>query len=95
MLWGADVSWHDRIGGLGKFHRLLVSWVLVLTPGLTWRGKDFGVPAKDYIFQSINLLICVFALLGFAGRMSDSCCRCRLVFDGNGRAQPPLTTHQP
>ena len=97
MLWAADVSWHDRIGGLGKFHRLLViplllihfrrsergiwviygffgasvalllvSWVLVLTPGLTWRGKDFGVPAKDYIFQSMNFLICVFALLGFA-----------------------------
>jgi O-antigen ligase len=96
MLW-ADVSWHDRIGGLGKFHRLLViplllihfrrsergiwviygffaasvvlllvSWALVLTPGLTWRGKDFGVPAKDYIFQSMNFLICVFALLGFA-----------------------------
>ena len=97
MLWAADVSWHDRIGGLGKFHRLLViplllihfrrsergiwviygffaasvalllvSWVLVLTPGLTWRGKDFGVPAKDYIFQAMNFLICVFALLGFA-----------------------------
>jgi O-antigen ligase len=97
MLWAADVSWHDRIGGLGKFHRLLViplllihfrrsergiwviygflaasvalllvSWALVLTPGLTWRGKDFGVPAKDYIFQSMNFLVCVFALLGFA-----------------------------
>src|SRR5215813_7158246 len=97
MLWAADVSWHDRIGGLGKFHRLLViplllihfrrsergvwvihgffaasvalllvSWVLALTPGLTWRGKDFGVPAKDYIFQTMNFLICVFALLGFA-----------------------------
>jgi O-antigen ligase len=96
MLW-ADVSWHDRIGGLGKFHRLLaiplllihfrrsergiwviygffaasvvlllVSWALVLTPGLAWRGKDFGVPAKDYIFQSMNFLVCVFALLGFA-----------------------------
>jgi len=97
MLWAADVSWHDRIGGLGKFHRLLViplllihfrrsergiwviwgffaasvvllvvSWALALIPGLTWRGKDFGVPTKDYIFQSMNFLICVFALLGFA-----------------------------
>src|SRR6516162_5660915 len=45
---------------------LLASWVLALTPGLTWRGKDFGVPAKDYIFQTMNFLICVFALLGFA-----------------------------
>jgi len=97
MLW-ADVSWHDRIAGLGKFHRLLViplllihfrrsergvwviygffaasvalllvSWALVLTPGLTWRGRELGVPGKDYIFQSMNFLICVFALLGFAG----------------------------
>ena len=96
MLW-ADVSWHDRIAGVGKFHRLLViplllihfrssergvwviygffaaslalllvSWVLVLTPGLTWRGKELGVPAKDYIFQSMSFLICVFVLLGFA-----------------------------
>ncbi len=96
MLW-ADVSWHDRIGGLGKFHRLLViplllihfrrsargiwviygffaasvallvvSWGLALIPGLSWRGKEFGVPTKDYIFQSMNFLICVFALLGYA-----------------------------
>jgi O-antigen ligase len=96
MLW-ADVSWHDRLGGLSKFHRLLViplllihfrrsergiwviygffgaslallvvSWGLALVPGLTWRGKEFGVPTKDYIFQSMNFLICVFTLLGFA-----------------------------
>ncbi len=97
ILWAADVSWHDRIRGLGSFHRLLViplllihfrrsergvwviygffaaslalllvSWVLVLTPDLTWRGKDFGVPTKDYIFQSTHFLICVFALFGVA-----------------------------
>jgi O-antigen ligase len=96
MLW-ADVSWHERFAGLGKFHRLLViplllihfrrsergawvvygflaasvalllvSWALVLAPGLTWRGRELGVPAKDYIFQSMNFLICVFALLGYA-----------------------------
>jgi O-antigen ligase len=96
MLW-ADVSWHDRLGGLSKFLRLLwipvllihfrrserglwviygffaasvlllvVSWGLVLTPGLTWRGRDFGVPTNNYIFQSMNFLICTFALLGVA-----------------------------
>src|SRR5215470_10957822 len=28
---------------------LAVSWALVLTPGLPWRGKSsFGVPVKDY-----------------------------------------------
>jgi O-antigen ligase len=97
MLWAGDVGWHDRIGGLGKFHRLLViplllihfrrsergiwvvygffaasvalllvSWALALIPGLSWRGRDFGVPTKDYIFQSMNFLVCVFALLGYA-----------------------------
>jgi O-antigen ligase len=97
MLW-ADVTWAERLGGLGKFHRLLlipvllahfrasergmcvvygffasvlllllVSWGLTLIPGLSWRGMHQpGVPAKDYIFQSTNFLICAFALLGFA-----------------------------
>ncbi|MGO9703359.1 MAG: ligase, partial [Xanthobacteraceae bacterium] len=96
MLW-ADVSWAERLGGFGKFHRLLlipllfmqfrrsengiwvlygffasvvvlllVSWGLALTPGLPWRGRMVGVPTKDYIFQSANFLICVFALLGYA-----------------------------
>jgi len=98
MLW-ADVSWAERLGGLGKFHRLLLiplllahfrrserggwvvygfffsvfvlmltSWALALIPGLSWRGMhQAGVPAKDYIFQSTNFLICAFALLGYAG----------------------------
>jgi O-antigen ligase len=96
MQW-ADVSWHDRLGGLSKFLRLLwiplllihfrrsergiwviygffgasvallvVSWGLALIPGLTWRGKEFGVPTNNYIFQSMNFLVCVFALLGCA-----------------------------
>jgi O-antigen ligase len=34
---------------------------------LPWRGMHQpGVPAKDYIFQSTNFLICAFALLGYA-----------------------------
>jgi O-antigen ligase len=97
MLW-ADVTWTERLAGLGKFHRLLlipmlfvhfrasargiyvlygffasvllllvVSWGLALIPGLSWRGMHQpGVPAKDYIFQSTNFLICAFALLGYA-----------------------------
>jgi O-antigen ligase len=103
MLW-ADVTWAERLGGLGKFHRLLViplllmhfrrsergvwvlygffaatlvllivSYGLALIPGLPWRGtKGTGVPAKDYIFQSANFLLCAFALLG------DACERGRL-----------------
>jgi O-antigen ligase len=96
MLW-ADVTWAERLGGLGKFHRLLVipllfahfrrserglwvvygffasvtallvvSWGLVLLPGLSWRGRLPGVPAKDYIFQSTNFVICAFVLLASA-----------------------------
>jgi O-antigen ligase len=45
---------------------LVVSWGMALIPGLPWRGKEFGVPTNNYIFQSMNFLICVFALLGFA-----------------------------
>jgi O-antigen ligase len=46
---------------------LFVSWGLALIPGLPWRGMHQpGVPAKDYIFQSTNFLICAFALLGYA-----------------------------
>jgi hypothetical protein len=97
MLW-ADVTWAERLAGLGKFHRLLlipvlfahfrasargvyvvygffasvllllvVSWGLAVIPGLSWRGMHQpGVPAKDYIFQSTDFLICAFALLGYA-----------------------------
>jgi hypothetical protein len=45
---------------------LLVSWALALIPGLSWRGTAFGVPVKDYVFQSEDFLICAFALLGLA-----------------------------
>ena len=100
MLW-ADVSWAERLGGLGKFHRLLVipllfmqfrrsengiwvlygffvsvvalllvSWGLAVIPGLPWRGRMVGVPTKDYIFQSANFLVCIFALLGYAGEQA-------------------------
>jgi O-antigen ligase len=101
VLW-ADVSWAERLGGLGKFHRLLVipllftqfrrsengiwviygffasvvalllvSWGLALVPGLPWRGRGVvGVPTKDYIFQSANFLVCIFALLGYAGEQA-------------------------
>lgn len=45
---------------------LIVSWGLVLTPGLTWRGKELGVPVKNYIMQSAVFAICAFALIGQA-----------------------------
>jgi O-antigen ligase len=45
---------------------LLLSWALVLIPGLPWRGVFPGVPVKDYILQSECFLICAFALLGIA-----------------------------
>src|SRR5258708_242384 len=48
---------------------LLVSWALVLTPGIPWRWrghKSLGVPVKDYIMQSVIFAICAFGLLGQA-----------------------------
>jgi O-antigen ligase len=49
---------------------LVVSWALVLTPGLTWRGKGTpGVPVKDYILQSEIFAICAFGLIGQAAEL--------------------------
>ena len=45
---------------------LLLSWFLVLAPGLPWRGKELGVPVKDYIVQSEDFLICAFVLFELA-----------------------------
>jgi O-antigen ligase len=41
---------------------LLMSWLLVAFPGLPWRTVDFGVPAKDYILQSDEFLMCAMVL---------------------------------
>ena len=45
---------------------LLLSFLLVLFPGLPWRASEYGVPVKDYILQSGNFLICAFVLLELA-----------------------------
>jgi hypothetical protein len=45
---------------------LLVSWLLVLLPVLSWRTSSPGIPAKDYILQSEEFLICAFVLFGIA-----------------------------
>jgi len=97
MLW-ADVSWTERLHGLGSFHRLLAipllltqfrrsdhaklvlygflassalaviaTYVLTLTPGLTWRGpRNNGILAHDDIFQGSMVVICGFGALGYA-----------------------------
>jgi O-antigen ligase len=48
---------------------LVVSWSLVLTPGLPWRGKDLGVPVQNYILQSAIFAICAFGLFGQAAEL--------------------------
>jgi O-antigen ligase len=49
---------------------LALSWALVLTPGLEWRGKVTpGVPVKDYIWQSEIFVICTFGLIGQAAEL--------------------------
>ncbi len=45
---------------------LVVSWALALVPGLSWRGWDFGVPTKDYIFQGESFALCAAALIDSA-----------------------------
>jgi hypothetical protein len=45
---------------------LFLSFILVLTPGLTWRGKVLGVPVHDDIFQDTAFIVCGFALFGAA-----------------------------
>ena len=45
---------------------LAASFALALVPGLSWRGVEFGVPAKDYIFQGESLALCALALIGVA-----------------------------
>jgi O-antigen ligase len=48
---------------------LVVSWALVLTPGLSWRGRELGVPVKNYILQSAIFAICAFGLFGRAAEL--------------------------
>ncbi len=45
---------------------MLLSYLLVLFPGLPWRSNEYGVPVKDYILQSGEFLICAFVLLRLA-----------------------------
>src|SRR5215470_4108614 len=64
-------AWWAIVGFLASSGVLLVvSWALVLTPGLEWRGdRNFGVPVKDYIFQSEIFAICAFGLIGQAAAL--------------------------
>jgi O-antigen ligase len=63
---GGRAQW-AIVGFLAASIALLVaSWVLVLTPGLEWRGKDWGVPVKNYILQSEIFAICAIGLIGQA-----------------------------
>lgn len=60
-------EWVARAFFISSTTLLLTSFVLVLTPGLTWRGPIIaGVPVHDEIFQSSNFLLCGFGALGYA-----------------------------
>jgi len=45
---------------------LIVSLGLALIPGLHWRGVQIGVPVKDYVYQSMEFVLCAFVLFGYA-----------------------------
>jgi O-antigen ligase len=49
---------------------LLLSWLLVLFPGLPWHTKEFGVPVKDYILQSDEFLMSAVVLFSIAFDMT-------------------------
>jgi O-antigen ligase len=73
---------------------LILSWLMVLFPGLPlpwhWRGSP-GVPVKDYIAQSAEFTVCMFVLVGFALKvwregqrgLALACVLLALVFLGN------------
>jgi O-antigen ligase len=48
---------------------LLLSWALILLPGLSWRGRVrrglpmLGIPVKDLISQSMVFTLCIFGLM--------------------------------
>jgi O-antigen ligase len=46
---------------------LLVSWLLAAFPGMPWSSfHQYGVPAKDYILQSDEFLMCAMVLFAIA-----------------------------
>jgi hypothetical protein len=49
---------------------LIMSYILILTPGLTWRGHVDGVPVHDDIYQGSAFLVCAFGALGYAAYRS-------------------------
>ena len=59
------------LGFLGSSLLLfIVSWALVLTPGLSWRGSNnIGVPVKNYILQSAIFAICASGLIAQAAEL--------------------------
>ncbi|MBS0530239.1 MAG: ligase, partial [Proteobacteria bacterium] len=58
----------------------LVSWALVLLPGISWRGENYiGVPVKDYISQSGVFTLCIFGLLWIATQRQEKSGRRWLV----------------
>jgi O-antigen ligase len=42
---------------------LVSSWLLYLLPQIPWKTEFPGVPAKDYIIQNLEFILCSFALL--------------------------------
>jgi hypothetical protein len=47
---------------------LMTSWAFALIPALSSYGNFYGVPVKNYIFQTDEFLICGFVLLGMGAR---------------------------
>jgi O-antigen ligase len=59
---------------------LILSYILILTPGLTWRGHVAGVPVHDDIYQGSAFLVCAFGALGYAAYQSRNSRSIALAF---------------
>lgn len=59
---------------------LALSYILILTPGLTWRGHVPGVPVHDDIYQGSAFLVCAFGVLGYAAYRSKTSLAAALGF---------------
>jgi O-antigen ligase len=62
----SERGWFVLYGFLGSCVALLVASVVIWLLPFHVMGRQSGVPVRDYIAQSTEFLICIFALLAFA-----------------------------
>ena len=64
-------------------------------PGLSWRGRELGVPVKNYIVQSTIFAICAFGLIGQAAELWRTRARLALVLFLLAARSSPISAMSP